>query len=67
VLASPQTAAEERRAAAHIRAAAELIRAGWSPAEFRRRAGLSRQPSPWTPLTVDVLAAEEKLLEEADE
>jgi len=46
LLALPRTVAEERRADAHIRAAAERIRAGWSPAEHRRRAGLSRASDP---------------------
>ena len=46
ILAQPMTATEERRADAHIRVAAERIRAGWSPAEHRRRAGLQRASDP---------------------
>lgn len=63
ILCHPRTDNEERQADQHIRLETARIRAGWSEAEHRVRAGLSRRRPRWRPPTV----ADEILEQDADE
>lgn len=52
ILCHPRTDEEEQVADQHIRQETAKIRAGWSEAEHRARAGLSRRRPRWRPPTV---------------